>query len=156
MRAYLKNARISPKKMNLVAGMIRGKKATDALTQLKFTPKKAAQLLYKTLSSAVANAANNLQQEKDKLVIKSILVNKGTTYKRGLAVSKGRYHRILKRNTNLTIEIGLEEPKEALAEGEEKKNNKTTTKKAEASTDTPKSGAEKKPATKKPTKKEDK
>ena len=91
--------------------MIRGKKASDALTQLKFTPKKAAQILYKTLSSAIANAENNLQQEKDKLVIKSIIVNKGVTYKRGLAVSRGRYHHIDKRNTNLTIEIGLEEAK---------------------------------------------
>ena len=110
MKAHLHTARVSPKKMNLIAGMVRGKKVSDALNQLKFTPKKAARLLFKAISSAVANASNNFKQEPDKLYIKNIMVNKGIVYKRGLPVSRGRYHRILKRNTNLTVEVGLEEP----------------------------------------------
>jgi len=109
MKASLKNARISPKKANLVAGLIRGKKAVDALSQLKFTPKKAAEILYKILQSAVSNATTNFAQDEDKLYIKSIIVNKGITYKRGIPVSRGRYHRILKRNSNITVEVGLQE-----------------------------------------------
>ena len=107
MKASLKNARISPKKMNLVAGLVRGKKTTDALTQLKFTPKKGADILFKVITSAVANATNNFDQKKDNLFIKTILVTKGVTYKRGIPVSRGRYHPILKRNSNIVVEIGL-------------------------------------------------
>ncbi|MDP2691840.1 MAG: 50S ribosomal protein L22 [Candidatus Gracilibacteria bacterium] len=112
MRASLKNARISPKKMNLVAGLVRGKMATEALDQLRFTPKKGAQILAKVITSAVANATNNRAQDAEKLVIKSIIVNKGVTYKRGIAVSRGRYHPILKRNTNLSVEVAVIETKE--------------------------------------------
>ena len=69
MKSSLKNARISPKKMNLVAGLVRGKKADEALAQLKFTPKKGAHLLYKVLSSAVSNASNNFKQKKENLYV---------------------------------------------------------------------------------------
>lgn len=124
MKAILKNARISPKKMNLVAGLVRGKKANDALAQLKFTPKKGAELLYKVLHSAMSNATNNFKQKKEELYIKSILVTKGMTYKRGIPVSRGRYHPILKRNCHVVIEVGLQEPLNT-EEGEEKKTSKT-------------------------------
>ena len=137
MKSVLTNARISPKKINLIAGMIRGKKAEEALTMLKFTPKKAAQMLYKIISSALANATNNFGQKREDLYIKSIIVNKGITYKRGLAVSRGRYHRILKRNSNVTVEVGLLDTTKQVktspgASQSSKKKEKTEDKKKEA------------------------
>lgn len=107
MKASLKNARISPKKINLIAGLVRGQKAQDALDRLKLTPKKGAKLLHKVVASAVANASNNLDQKIENLFIKSIIVNKGITFKRGIPISRGRYHPILKRNSNVTVEIGV-------------------------------------------------
>ena len=136
--------------MNLVAGLVRGKKVNEALSQLKFTPKKGAEILYKVLQSALSNATNNFAQDADTLVIKSILVTKGITYKRGIPVSRGRYHPILKRNSNIVVEIGLLEPvkTDEASKSEAKKAPKaTTTAKEEVKEDTKK--AEKKPASKK-------
>lgn len=145
MKATLKNARISPKKMNLVAGLVRGAKVEDALNQLKFTPKKAAHLLYKLIASAAANATNNFAQDRDKLYVKSILVGKGITYKRGIPVSRGRYHPILKRNSNVRVEIGLLEP----AADTKKPAKKAEKKPAAEKKDAPKKTTAKKPAAKK-------
>lgn len=103
MKAELNSTRISPKKVNLVAGMVRGAMVEDALTQLKFTPKKAALLLYKVIASAAANAENNLKQKRSTLFIKEIIVNRGPTYKRGQPVSRGRMHPILKRTSHVSV-----------------------------------------------------
>jgi large subunit ribosomal protein L22 len=108
MKAIYRRARISPKKANLVAGLIRGMSSTEALNTLKFTPKKGADLLHKTLKSAIANAENNTAQDKEKLVIKQILVSPGPVFKRGIPVSKGRMHPILKRNSHITIELEID------------------------------------------------
>ncbi|OGJ42142.1 50S ribosomal protein L22 [Candidatus Peregrinibacteria bacterium RIFCSPLOWO2_02_FULL_48_14] len=107
MKALLKNTRISPKKANLVAGLVRGTMAEDALNQLKFTPKKGAKILYKVIDSAVANAENNLKQNRKNLYIKEIVVTKGPTYKRGISVSKGRVHPILKRTAQIRVLVDL-------------------------------------------------
>ena len=87
MKAYLKRVRISPKKANLVACLIRGKNATEALDILKFTPKRAAGILHKLLKSAIANAEHNSKQDKDKLVVKEVVVTQGPTYKRSIPIS---------------------------------------------------------------------
>lgn len=160
MKSYLKNARISPKKLNLVAGMVRGEKAKAALDQLKFTPKKGAKILHKLITSAVANATNNFEQTEDNLFVKNILVTKGVTYKRGLPVSRGRYHPVLKRNTNIMVEVGLLDP--TLAKSTKKpaaKTEKTAaetvekpkTKKNETAEKPKKKPTAKKPAAKKKT-----
>lgn len=107
MKAILRNIGISPKKANLVAGMVRGKNVEKALTELKFTPKKAAGILYKVISSAAANATNNFKQNKSKLYIKEIIVNKGIVYKRSQPVSKGRAHPILMRRSNITVVVDV-------------------------------------------------
>lgn len=107
MRSILRNARITPKKANLVAGMIVGKKAEEALTFLKFTPKKAARILYKVVHSAVSNAVNNFDQKKENLVIKKAHINKGFVLKRGLPISRGQWHPLLKRNSHITVEVGV-------------------------------------------------
>lgn len=152
MKAFLKNARISPKKMNLVAGMVRGKNVKLALAQLKFTPKKGAQILAKVIASAAANAKNNFDLDEENLIIKEIRANKGVTYKRGMPVSRGRSHPILKRNTNLSVEVGIEGMTETpmpVKKGT-KKAEKTTTEDSEKKT-TPKKAAPKKAKAKKST-----
>lgn len=110
MKAILRNARISPKKANLVAGLVRGAKVDTALSELKFTPKKAAGLLYKVIASAAANAETNFKQDRSKLYIKEIVVNKGPSYKRGVPVSRGRTYPILKFNCHITVVVDVMAP----------------------------------------------
>lgn len=109
MQAHAKHLRISAKKANLIAGMVRGKKVSEALNILKFTPKKAAKLLGKVVKSAAANAAHNFKQEINDLYIKQILVGKGSTLKRSQPVSRGRSHPILKRMSHVKVTVGLKE-----------------------------------------------
>ena len=112
MKAIAKQVRISPKKANLVAGLVRKKNAMQALDILKFTPKKGAKLLYKVLHSAIANAENNFKQNKEALLINEIVVTEGPTLKRSVPISRGRVHPILKRTSHITITVGIEEGKE--------------------------------------------
>lgn len=106
MKAVLKQVRISAKKVNLVAGMVRRKSVREALDTLKFTPKKAARLLYKVVTSAAANAENNFQQNRDDLHIQEILVNEGPSYKRSIPCSRGRSHPIIKRTAHIVVKVG--------------------------------------------------
>ncbi len=105
MLAKLTNYRISSKKANLVAALVRGKQVTEAVETLKFTNKKAAPILRKLIESATANASHNLKQATENLYIKEIIVNEGPTYKRSLPISKGRMHPILKRTSHITIKL---------------------------------------------------
>lgn len=115
MQAILKQTRISPKKANLVAGLVRGKSVENALTTLKFTPKKGAKILYKVIKSAAANAENNFKQTPESLFIKEIIVNEGITYKRSMPCSRGRTHPILKRTSHITVKLDVDvENNEAL------------------------------------------
>ncbi len=107
MKAILRNIRISPKKANLVSGLVRGINVNDALNQLKLTPKKGAKILYKVIDSAASNAENNLKQNREKLYIKEIVVTKGPTYKRSLPVSRGRSHPILKRTAQIRVMLDV-------------------------------------------------
>ena len=105
MKAYGKNIRISPKKLRVVAEVVRGMDASEALNFLKFAPKKWADLLYKILASAVANAENNDNQKLSTLKISTLIVNKWIVYKRWNSVSRGRMHPILKRTSNIKLEL---------------------------------------------------
>lgn len=105
MKATFKRVRISPKKLNLIAKLIRNQKADEALVKLKNIPKKASLTLYKTLKSAIHNAEKNFDQKADKLYIKSIIITEGPTYKRFNPVSRGRAHRIRKRTSHLHINL---------------------------------------------------
>ncbi len=105
MKAILNRIRISPKKANLIAGIVRGEWAEKALETLKFMPKKGAELLYKVLHSAVANAENNFDQKRSELKIHRILITAWPTFKRGQSHSKGRITPLLKRTSNITIEL---------------------------------------------------
>ena len=106
VHALTKYARMSPKKVNEVARVIRGKSATDALDLLKFTPRKSAALISKTLESAIANAENNHSLDVDRLYVKRAHVGKGLVMKRFRARAKGRGARILKPFSHLTIVVG--------------------------------------------------
>ncbi|MFA5792557.1 MAG: 50S ribosomal protein L22 [Candidatus Gracilibacteria bacterium] len=107
MKAFLKNVRISPEKANLVAGLVRGAMVVPALNQLKFTPKKGAKILYKVIESAMSNAEQNLKQNREKLYVKEIVITKGPMFKRGMSVSRGRVHPILKRTSQIRVTLDL-------------------------------------------------
>jgi large subunit ribosomal protein L22 len=105
MKAYLKQIRISPKKANLVAALVRRLPVQEAVDILRFTPKKTAPVLRKLIESAAANAENNFKQKKENLVIKEIIVSDGPTYKRRNMISRGRTHPILKRTSHISVSL---------------------------------------------------
>lgn len=105
MKAYAKNIRISPKKLSVVASIVRNMGVQKALDILKFMPNKWSWLLYKVIASAVANAKTNDNQDSANLVLNSIIVNKWVVYKRWNPISRGRSHAILKRTTNILVEL---------------------------------------------------
>jgi len=108
MKAHLRKIQISPKKLNVVAGLIRGKSVADALLVLKFTPKKAAKSLYKVLYSAVSNAEcnNNLKQEN--LRVKAVVINKGQVWRRYLPSTRGRALPIRKPTAHISVELEVQ------------------------------------------------
>lgn len=106
MKTIVKQVRISPKKVSIIADLVRGKNVEDADALLKYLPKKAAGVLRKALLSAAANAEHNFGQDRRKLTITRLLVTKGPTYKRAIPVSRGRSHPILKRSSHITLELG--------------------------------------------------
>ena len=102
--AYLKYARISPRKMQIVLDLIRGKQVGVAGAILKHTPKSASEPLAKLLKSAIANAAQNHQMEDPELLyVAQCFATPGPVLKRMRPVSKGRGFRILKRTSHVTI-----------------------------------------------------
>ncbi len=120
MKAILRQIRISPKKANLIASLVRGKKVSEAIDTLSFTPKKAAPIIKKLLESAAANAENNFKQSKESLMIKEIIVTEGPTYKRRVEISKGRAHPILKRTSHITVKLESQDQKKEVKKAEDK------------------------------------
>jgi len=102
-RAYLKYARISPRKVQIVLDLIRGKDADMAMAIIKHTPKAASELLEKLLGSAMANAENNHNMDKGRLYVSECFVSPGPTLKRIRPQSKGRAFRVLKRTSHVTM-----------------------------------------------------
>lgn len=105
VKASARSLRISPQKLNLVASMIRGMKAFDAITQLSFSKKRIAGDVKKCLQSAVANAENNFGLDIDSLIVDSATVGKGLVMKRMRARARGRSARIQKPFSNLYITL---------------------------------------------------
>jgi large subunit ribosomal protein L22 len=102
MKAFLKNYRQSPRKVRLVAGLIRGKNVSAAVAELDFLAKRAGLPVKKLLLSAVANA-KNMGIEVENLYIKELRVDKGITMKRMMPAAMGTGHRINKRTSHLNI-----------------------------------------------------
>lgn len=104
-RAYLKYARISPRKVSVVLDLIRGKNADVAMGILKNTPRGASEYLIKLLKSAIANAENNFHMDPSKLYVSECFVCEGPTMKRIMARAKGSADRILKRSSHVTLVV---------------------------------------------------
>ena len=102
-KAVLKYARISSRKVKIVADLIRGKKVDEALAIVKFTPKASSEIIEKLLKSAIANAENNHDMKHENLYIAEIFANQGPTLKRIRPAAKGSAVRIRKRTSNITI-----------------------------------------------------
>ena len=101
--AKLRMLRTSPQKLNLVAQMIRGKKVGKALTDLTFSNKRISEDVKKCLQSAIANAENNHNLDVDELIVAEAYVGKNMVLKRGRPRARGRFGRILKPFSELTI-----------------------------------------------------
>src|SRR5215203_5948092 len=102
-QAVARMLRVSPQKLNLVAGLIRGKKVATALADLEFSRKRIAKDVRKCLESAIANAENNHDLDVDDLVVSEAHVGKSLVIKRLHARGRGRAGQILKRFSHLTI-----------------------------------------------------
>ena len=108
-QAVLRNLRISPQKLNLVASMIRGMDANKAIATLSFSRRRIAGDVKKVLQSAIANAENNHSLDVDRLFVKEAYVGKGIVMKRFHARARGRGARVLKPFSHLTIIVGEKE-----------------------------------------------
>jgi large subunit ribosomal protein L22 len=104
-QAVLSNLRISPRKLNLVAGLIRNKPASQAVATLTFSKRRIAHSVRKTLESAIANAENNHQLDVDQLVVTRAEVGKSMVMKRFMARGRGRSSRIEKWFAHLKIVV---------------------------------------------------
>jgi large subunit ribosomal protein L22 len=102
-RAYAKLIRTSPRKLNLVAQLIRGKAAQAALADLTFSKRRVANEVKKVLQAAIANAENNHQLDVDRLFVREATVGKTLVMKRFHARGRGRSSRVEKPFSNLTI-----------------------------------------------------
>jgi large subunit ribosomal protein L22 len=102
-KAVARMLRVSPQKLNLVAGLIRGKKAAAALADLEFSRKRISRDVKKCLESAIANAENNHELDVDDLVVAQAFVGKALVIKRHTPRGRGRVGRIFKPFANLTI-----------------------------------------------------
>ena len=102
-RAYLRNARISPRKVQIVLDLIRNKPVDIALATLDLTPKAASPIVAKLLKSAQANAENNFSTNKDDLYVSECFVTPGATMKRIRPRAQGRAFRVLKRTSHITV-----------------------------------------------------
>jgi large subunit ribosomal protein L22 len=103
--AKLRMLRTSPQKLNLVAGMIRGKKVGQALNDLTFSNKRVSQDVKKCLQSAIANAENNHNLDVDEPVVAEAYVGKNLTMKRGRPRARGRFGKIIKPFAEITIKV---------------------------------------------------
>jgi large subunit ribosomal protein L22 len=124
-QAVVRSLRVSPQKLNLVAGMIRGKKVEKALAELEFSQKRIADDVRKCVMSAVANAENNHSLDVNELIVAEAYVGKNLTLKRFHARGRGRGSQILKPFAQLTVVVRQ-------VEAEAKAEKKTAAKKKTA------------------------
>jgi len=103
-QAKYKYARISARKVRLIADMVRGRGVQDALNILRFTPNRAAGMISKTITSAVASASE-AEADAERLVINEIRVDEGPVMKRFIEKDRGRAHPILKRSSHIVVVV---------------------------------------------------
>lgn len=103
--SVLRNLRVSPQKLNLIADSIRGQDAEKALSNLAFSQRRISDAVKKCLQSAIANAENNHELDVDRLVVAEANVGKGLVIKRWRPRARGRTGRIMKPFSHLTIVV---------------------------------------------------
>ncbi|MBW1752509.1 MAG: 50S ribosomal protein L22 [Deltaproteobacteria bacterium] len=108
VKAVSKYVRISPRKVHIMIGAVKGKPIETALEILKFMPQKAAAIVEKIIRSAVSNADQHPDIDVDSLVIRNIIADQGPTLKRFKARARGRGTRILKRTSHITVILAEE------------------------------------------------
>ena len=116
-KATAKYVRMSPSNLKPVTDLVRGKDLNEALTILKFTSGKGAELVEKVVQSAAANAENNHDMNPDKLYVAEIYANQGPTMKRFRAGAQGRASMILKRTSHIAVTLRSREDAEQKVEG---------------------------------------
>ena len=102
-KAIARYVRISPRKARCVVDLIRGKNVDEALAILQYTPKAASPVVYKLLSSAVANAVNNQEMDRSTLYVAEVYANPGPTLKRYVARSRGSASPMLRRTSHISV-----------------------------------------------------
>jgi large subunit ribosomal protein L22 len=154
-QAVARNLRVSPRKLNLVAGLIRGKKVDDAIADLEFSRKRIAQDVRKCVMSAVANAENNHGLDVNELVVSEAFVGKNLVMKRFAARGRGRASSIMKPFSQITVIVRQSANEDdAAADGAKKtKRAKPADKSAKAAKSGKKDAAAPKKAAAKPAKK---
>ena len=149
----LKNYRQSPRKVRLVADMVRGKRADDAMISLSFVPHKASDSIQKLLKSAIANAVNNHGIKSDELFVKELRVDQGVTAYRFRPRARGRAFPIRKRCSHIILSLDSKEGVDLNTKVEEKNEVVKAAPKTVAEKAPAKKAAPKKTAAKKVTKK---
>lgn len=109
VKAVSKYVRISPQKVRMIIGAVKGKPVEEGIEILSFMPQKAASIVNKTIKSAVANADQYPDLDVDTLVIHNITADQGPTLKRFKARARGRGTRILKRTAHITVTLSEED-----------------------------------------------
>ncbi len=128
MKAHLNSARIAPKKANLIAKMVRGMPVGKAMIALQHTHKKGARMIEQLLKSAIANAEHNDKQDGTVLVIKTLVVNQGTSYRRAIPKARGAVRPIQKFLSHISLTLGIAEEKMEKAKKSEKAPSQTAKK----------------------------
>jgi len=105
VKAVSKDTGVSPRKMRLIVGMVRGKKVEEALNILRFAPTPNASIVAKTIKSAAANAENNFQMTPSELKIVKIAADEARMLKRFRPRARGRANQILKRSSHITVVV---------------------------------------------------
>ena len=103
VKSELKSVRISPRKVGVVAALVRGRTVSDAVTILDHTPRRAAKAVKKAVVSAKANATHNHNYKPDSLVISQISVNSGPRYKRYRPAARGRANRFMHKTSHILV-----------------------------------------------------
>jgi large subunit ribosomal protein L22 len=109
VRAVAKYVGLSPQKLRLFAGLVRGKKVDESLAILRLSPSPAARTLAKVVRSASANAENNYQMAPSDLKIVRVFIDQGATLKRIRAQARGRVSPILRHTSHITVIVDVEE-----------------------------------------------
>ena len=105
VKATAKTVRVTSRKAKLVLDLIRGKDVAEALGMLKLLPNYAAEVTYKVVKSAAANATHNFQMDETKLYVKECYANEGITMKRYMPRAKGSASSIMKRTSHITVVV---------------------------------------------------